>query len=608
MKRVIKLGLHYWPVLLASVFFMALVGLCQAAMALLIKPLFDRVLNPTLAKSPILITTIPFINKPVYLDWFVPPQIEQVWTMVAFAILAVFAIKGMSDYIGNYLVSYVGFRSVTDLRQRVFEHVLLQDASFFEVNSTGRLMSSIMNDIEKIQVAISQMMADWLRQTFSAIGLMCVLVGYDWKLALFSLTVLPFVLVPTVRLGKRIRRTTRNAQDNAAQLNHILQEAISGQQVVRSFNGEAVEAERFKAAALLLRKSNLRYVAQQAMPSPIIEFLGALTIVGLLSYARTQIQAGSMTAGEFTSFVIALMMLYEPVKRLTGIHNIFQQATGSAQRVFEYLDLAPAVADKENAKVLPTFKEEIRFEGLRFRYPTSAEGQPDILKDIDLTVQAGQIVALAGPSGAGKTTLASLVPRLYDPSGGRITIDGLDLRDVTMNSLRAQIATVAQDTFLFDDTVANNIRYGRPEASMTEVERAARVAIAEEFILRMPDGYQTRIGERGVKLSGGQRQRLAIARAVLRNAPILILDEATSHLDAESEVLVQQALANLMAQRTVIVIAHRLSTIRRADRIFVLDQGEIVQSGTHEELLGQGGLYSRLHELQFQESGTLGTA
>ena len=608
MKRVIKLGLHYWPVLLASVFFMALVGLCQAAMALLIKPLFDRVLNPTLAKSPILITTIPFINKPVYLDWFVPPQIEQVWTMVAFAILAVFAIKGMSDYIGNYLVSYVGFRSVTDLRQRVFEHVLLQDASFFEVNSTGRLMSSIMNDIEKIQVAISQMMADWLRQTFSAIGLMCVLVGYDWKLALFSLTVLPFVLVPTVRLGKRIRRTTRNAQDNAAQLNHILQEAISGQQVVRSFNGEAVEAERFKAAALLLRKSNLRYVAQQAMPSPIIEFLGALTIVGLLSYARTQIRAGSMTAGEFTSFVIALMMLYEPVKRLTGIHNIFQQATGSAQRVFEYLDLAPAVADKENAKVLPTFKEEIRFEGLRFRYPTSAEGQPDILKDIDLTVQAGQIVALAGPSGAGKTTLASLVPRLYDPSGGRITIDGLDLRDVTMNSLRAQIATVAQDTFLFDDTVANNIRYGRPEASMTEVERAARVAIAEEFILRMPDGYQTRIGERGVKLSGGQRQRLAIARAVLRNAPILILDEATSHLDAESEVLVQQALANLMAQRTVIVIAHRLSTIRRADRIFVLDQGEIVQSGTHEELLGQGGLYSRLHELQFQESGTLGTA
>ncbi len=606
MKRVIRLGLHYWPALLASVFFMAVVGVCQASMALLIKPLFDRVLNPAAGEARVLIATIPFLNKPVYLDWFIPPQIEQVWSMVAFAILAVFAIKGLSDYIGNYLVSYVGFRSVTDLRQRVFEHVLRQDASFFEVNSTGKLMSSIMNDIEKIQVAISQMMADWLRQTFSAIGLMCVLVGHDWKLALFSLTVLPFVLVPTARLGRRIRRTTRTAQDDAAQLNHILQEAISGQQVVRSFNGEAVEAKRFEAAALLLRKSNLRYVAQQAMPSPIIEFLGALTIVGLLSYARTQIQANSMTSGEFTSFVIALMMLYEPVKRLTGIHNIFQQATGSAQRVFEYLDTAPGVADRPNARTLAPFKDAIRFEGVRFRYPTSGDGHADILKGVDLTVQAGQIIALAGPSGAGKTTLASLVPRLYDPTGGRILIDGVDLREVTMNSLRAQIATVAQETFLFDDTVANNIRYSQPEASMEDVERAARTAIADEFILRMPNGYETRIGERGVKLSGGQRQRLAIARAVLRNAPILILDEATSHLDAESEVLVQQALANLMAQRTVIVIAHRLSTIRRADRILVLDQGQIAQSGTHEELLAQGGLYARLHELQFQESATLG--
>ncbi|WP_031497415.1 ABC transporter ATP-binding protein [Bryobacter aggregatus] len=605
MKRVIRLGLHYWPALLASVFFMALVGLCQASMALLIKPLFDRVLNPTAAKAPILITTIPIWKQPIYLDWFVPPQIEQVWTMVAFAILAVFALKGVSDYIGNYLVNYVGFRSVTDLRQRVFEHVLRQDASFFEVHSTGRLMSSIMNDIEKIQVAVSQMMADWLRQSFTAIGLLTVLIGHDWKLALFSLTVLPFVLIPTARLGKRIRRTTRSAQDDAAQLNHILQEAISGQQVVRSFNGEAVEAARFATAAAALRKSNLRYVAQQAMPSPIIEFLGALTIVGLLSYARTQIQAGVMTSGEFTSFVIALMMLYEPVKRLTGIHNIFQQATGSAQRVFEYLDLPPGVADRANAKALAPLREAIRFEGVHFRYPTSTEGQPDILKGINLTVAAGQIVALAGPSGAGKTTLASLVPRLYDPTAGRITVDGHDLRDVTMNSLRSQIATVAQDTFLFDDTVANNIRYGRPDAPMADVESAARTALADEFIARMPNGYETRIGERGVKLSGGQRQRLAIARAVLRNAPILILDEATSHLDAESEVLVQQALANLMAQRTVIVIAHRLSTIRRANCIVVFDQGKVVQSGTHEELLAQGGLYARLHELQFQESATL---
>jgi ATP-binding cassette, subfamily B, bacterial MsbA len=452
---------------------------------------------------------------------------------------------------------------------------------------------------------VSHMLADWLRQTFSAIGLLAVLIQHDWKLALFSLTVLPFVMIPTARLGKRIRRTTRSAQDDAAQLNHILQEAISGQQVVRTFNAESMESSRFHTAADLLRKSNLRYVAQQALPSPVIEFLGALTIVGLIGYARTQIQAGQMTAGEFTSFVIALLMLYEPVKRLTGIHNIFQQATGSAQRVFEYLDEEPRVADKPDAVALKDFRDSIEFEAVRFRYPTSAEDQPDILKRLDLKVAAGEVVALVGPSGAGKTTLASLLPRLYDPLEGRIRMDGYDLRDITLHSLRAQISTVAQDTFLFDDTVANNIRYGRPGASMADVEAAARTSLADEFISRMPEGFETRIGERGVKLSGGQRQRLAIARAVLRNAPILILDEATSHLDAESEVLVQRALSNLMAQRTVIVIAHRLSTIRRANRILVMERGEIVQSGTHDDLLAQGGLYARLHELQFQESATL---
>jgi subfamily B ATP-binding cassette protein MsbA len=605
MRRLIRFGLHYWPVLLGSVVCMALVGACQAFMALLIQPLFDRVLNPNASSDPIRITTIPYLNVPVHLDWFVPGWITNIWGAVAFAILAVFAFKGASDYLGNYLVNYVGFRAIADLRQRVFEHILRMDASFFEATTTGKLMSSIMNDIEKIQVAVSHLMADWLRQSFSALGLLAVLFSHDWKLALVSLTVLPFVLVPTARLGRRIRRSTRTAQDDQAELNHVLQEAISGQQVVRGFNAEALEARRFHAAAEALRKSSLRYVAQQALPSPVIEFLGALTIVCLLGYARLRIEAGQMTSGEFTSFVIALLMLYEPVKRLTGIHNIFQQATGSAQRVFEYLDQEPRVANRSKAATLPRFERELRFEGVYFRYSSNTPGQADILKNISLTIPAGQVLALAGPSGAGKSTFVSLIPRFHDPVGGRVMIDGKDLRDVTLHSLREQIAIVAQETFLFDDTVGNNIRYGRPGASDADVEAAARAALAHDFIAAMPAGYNTRVGERGVKLSGGQRQRLSIARAILRNAPILILDEATSHLDAESEMLVQRALANLMADRTVIVIAHRLSTIRRADRIVVLDQGSIVESGRHEELLAGGGIYARLHELQHYESATL---
>lgn len=605
MKRVLRLGLHYWPALLLSVAFMAVVGLCQAAMAMLIKPLLDRVLAPAGADPRIAVIEVPVLSWQISLESFLPREAQNIWALVGGGILLVFAIKGLCDYLGNYLVNYVGLHAITDLRQRVFDHVLRQDTSFFEATSTGRLMSSVMNDIEKIQVAVSHMLADWLRQTFSAIGLMAVLLQQDWKLALFSLTVLPFVMIPTARLGRRIRRSTRTAQDDAAQLNHILQEAITGQVLVRSFNAEAVESARFHQAADLLRRSNLRYVAQQALPSPVIEFLGACTIVGLIGYARAQIQANQMTAGEFTSFVIALLMLYEPVKRLTGIHNIFQQATGSAQRVFEYLDMAPRVADSPSARPLAGFSREIRFESVCFRYASSAADQPDVLRDLSFQVAAGDVIALVGPSGAGKSTIASLLPRLYDPTSGVIRMDGHDLRDVTLKSLREQISTVAQDTFLFDDTVANNIRYGRPSATDEEVEAAARMALADEFIQRLPGVYQARIGERGLKLSGGQRQRLAIARAILRNAPILILDEATSHLDAESEVLVQQALANLMTHRTVIVIAHRLSTIRRATRILVLDRGRVVESGSHDELLALGGLYSRLHELQFQESATL---
>ncbi len=584
------------PKLALSVVLMSVVGLCHGLVAVLIEPVFDRVLDPDASHEPIRLLKLPFSDRALTLDSFVPQSLESTWAMVAFAILGVFLVKGVCDFFGNYLVNYAGLAGVRDLRNHVYRVVLNQSPAFFQKRHTGRLVSTLVNDIERIQVALSHILADLLRQGFIVLALLWVLLQTDWKLAAVSLTVLPAVLIPTSRIGRRLRATTRRAQDDLADLTQILQETISGNRVVKAFGMEAFEQGRFQETAQRLFRSSLRYVKQQAVSSPLIEIFGALTIVGLLTYVRGQVMAGQMTAGQFTTFVVALLMLYQPIKRLNGIYNIFQQALGSSQRVFEYLAHPHDVPDAANAEALPPFSRSVELVGVGFHYPEHPD-EPT-LADVNLTVQAGEVVAVVGPSGAGKSTLLNLLPRFFDPTEGAILIDGVDLRRAKLSSLRDQIALVTQETFLFDDTVRNNIAYGRPDISDEALRNAAKAAIAHDFIEALPEGYETHLGERGHRLSGGQRQRIAIARALLKDAPILLLDEATSHLDSEAEMLVQQALANLMAGRTVIVVAHRLSTIRGADKIVVFDGGRIVDVGRHDRLLAHCPLYRRLFELQ----------
>jgi len=598
--RLLGYARRYWFLLIISVILMAVFGAMTAARVLLIKVVLGRVLRPALDGVPEPLFEVKFLHKAIYLEQFFPHSIHNIFTMVWIAILVVFATRGLCDYLGDYLTNFVGFSAVTDLRNQVFDKVLRHGAAFFEATSTGRLMSSIMNDIDKIQVASSDMFADLLRQIFSAIGLLLVIFGTDWRLALFSLALFPFVLLPTARLGKRIRSTSRRTQDAAGDLNQVLQEAIAGHQVVKAFGAEKYESRRFRAAGDRLLRANLRYVLIQGIPSPFIELMGAATFVGLLWFGREEIKNHVLEAEAFISFLAALLFLYEPVKRITNLHNIFQQALGASEKVFAYLDQPEEIEDMPGARKIDRFLDRIAFDCVSFRYPSASGMQLDC---VSLEIRAGEVVALVGSSGAGKTTLASLVPRFRDAVSGAVRIDGLDVRELALVSLRDKISVVAQDTFLFNDTVANNIAYGMERYDHARLRQASEAALAHEFIEKLPQGYETVIGDRGVKLSGGQRQRLAIARAILKNSPILILDEATSHLDTESEMLVQKALGNLMTGRTVIVIAHRISTIRRADKIVVLDRGRIVEIGSHEELIHHGGIYHRLHELQYLDEG-----
>lgn len=573
MKRTFAYFIPYWKLMLLSAICSLVVGAMDGTFAYLVEPVLKKI----------------FAGKDASIFMFVP-----------IGIIALFATRGICRYIYDASIKLAGQKAIQDIRNDLYDCTIKQDMAFFHRKATGDLMSCMTNDITTMQEGMSQVVTGLFRDLISFIALLGVIFYRDWQLAIITFIVIPMTAYPAQLIGKKIKNSARRSLDVMGGIGIILQESFSGIKVIKAFGLEHETVKRFHQKNSEYLHQLKRYIKYSSLATPISEMITSLGIAAVVYVGGSQVLSGRMSASEFFSFITAMIMLYTPVKKLQSSYNVVQRSAGAAERVFSLLDERPTITNSSTATAMERSTGSVEFRDVSFGY-----ADEPILQNIAMTIASNQMVALVGPSGSGKTTLIALLMRLYDVNSGQILLDGIDIRNITLESLNSQFALVDQETTLFNDTIANNIRYGKPGASWAEVKAAAETAFAHDFITQLPEKYETNIGDRGIRLSGGQRQRICIARALLKNAPILILDEATSALDTESEQMVQKALDNLMANRTTFVIAHRLSTVQNADKILVLENGRIVESGSHDDLLENNGLYSRLSSLQFcdRESG-----
>ena len=592
--RLIKYIKPYIPLLVLAAVCMLFSAFFDGVSLSMIVPMADKVLTD---KEIVVATRLPdFVMN--FIDKINAIQPINMLKIMAWTILGLFLFKGLTHFLQGYFMSDIGQRVIRDVRLRLYKK--LQDLSlgYYSQKRTGELISRITNDVKTIENAVSYGVTDLIYQTFQIMLFTVLIFAIHWKMALIALILFPLVAIPTVKIGRKLKKLTKRQQERMADINSLLNETISGVRIVKAFNMEQHEIDKFSHHNNDNYKLEMKTIKRNLVLNPITEFIGAFCGIIVFFLAGKEVIAGKLSFGVFGLFLGSLLSLIRPFKKLSQVNALTQRALAANERIYEILDTVPLIQDREGAVELPKLKTNIHFENVWFSYE---EDTPFVLQDINLDVRNGEMIAFVGPTGAGKSTLTNLIARFYDPQKGKIVIDGVNINNATTKSLRGQIGMVTQETILFNDTVFSNICYGRPNAAKHQVEHAAKQAFAHDFVNSMPQGYDTVIGDRGFKLSGGEKQRLAIARAILKNPPILILDEATSQLDSESERLVQEAIDKLIKNRTVFCIAHRLSTIRRASRIVVLDKGKIVDIGTHDELLSRTGLYKKLHDTQFQK-------